>query len=171
MSDNIVLKKAEVIITINSNKRQEFENVQLINVPLLTDKPDKPNVSINYWWYEKGSKEQGETLATGPSPYSNPKFFGNNQIIINNLDPGFNPLQITLVGKNYNSNFATNSINFFDNFNINLDKNANTLTLTNIISKLTGNNTDVTAQFGRNPEKPHIIGKIIILYDMEYNDF
>jgi hypothetical protein len=168
MSDNIVLKKAEVIITINSNRRQEFENVQLINFPLLTD---KPNVSINYWWYENGPKEKGETLVTGLPPYSNPKFFGNNQIIINNLHPNFNPLQITLVGKNYNSNFATNSINFFDNFDINLDKNANTLTLTNIISKLTGNNADVTAQFGRNPEKPHIIGKIIILYDMEYNNF
>ena len=85
-----------------------------------------------------------------------------------NLDPKFNPLQITLIGKNYDTRFSTNSINFFPNFNMNIDKDTNKLKLTNIISIITSNNTDVTSQFTSNANKSHVMGKIIILYDMKY---
>ena len=170
---NIVLKKAEVIITINSDKRLEFENVQLINFPFtIPNDANNSNLSIQYSDTGKDFAQKEKLAETNKTPlsYSNPTGFNLNQIIVKNLEPGFNPLQITLIGKNYDTGFSTNSINFFPNFNMNIDKDLNRLNLTNIISIITSNNTNVTSQFTRNPNKSHVIGKIIILYDMGYNN-
>lgn len=167
---NIVLKKAEVIITINSNKRLEFENVQLINFPFTIPNDANSNLSIQYSSGGKDFEQKEKDAETNKTPlsYSNPQGLNFNQIIVKNLDPKFNPLQITLIGKNYDTRFSENSINFFPNFNMYIDKDSNKLNLTNIISIITSNNADVTSQFTSNADKSHVIGKIIILYDMEY---
>ena len=97
-----------------------------------------------------------------------------SQIIINNLHRGFNPLQVVLIGKDYNTTFSEKSINFVDVFSNNsgsemlIDKTNNKLILNNFISQITSNK-NVTSQFTRAQSQNHVIIKIIILYDLEYN--
>lgn len=169
MSNNLNLKKAEVVITIDPSKILSISNVDLINFPfVVVDQKSNPNpksnLSIAYSTDDKIYKISDDNNSKGINKFS--------QIIIKNLDPMFNPLQITLIGKNYDPNFSTNSINFVDVFSsgsgskMYIDKKQNTLTLTNFISMMTSD-TNVTSEFKKNNDKSHLIGKIIILYEME----
>ena len=175
---NITLKKAEVIIKINSAKQLEI-GVELINFPEnLLSNPVVPVVSSIKYSDISGLEEY--TQSSG----------GFSQIIIQNLDPTFNPLQVKLIGK-YDKRYPTlSSINFVDVFQhsgvvnnaisgpmMYIDKNKNKLIISNFASALI--TTSVSNQFsstvkGKGKDrtgKEHVIGKIIILYDLDYKSF
>ena len=177
MSNINNLKKAEVIVTINSSKQMSVGDVKIINFPKKTKKkpedtsepePPEPNFEINYSKDEKGKKNY---IKSNDDNKRGDKY---SQIIINNLHPGFNPLQVVLIGKDYNTTFSEKSINFVDVFSNNsgsemlIDKTNNKLILNNFISQITSNK-NVTSQFTRAKSQNHVIIKIIILYDLEYN--
>jgi hypothetical protein len=165
------IQKAEVIITIDSAEQYSIDDVKLINFPLSTNNTD--NVSIKY------SPDSGNIKIYKSSIDNNvSKDDKYSQITIKNLHPLFNPLQVTLVAKSYDPNFSGNSIFFVDAFSsgsgseIYLDKKQNTLTFNNFISMIRMNNTNITNQFNKANQnggrQPHLIAKIIILYDMSY---
>ena len=79
-----------------------------------------------------------------------------------------------MIGKDYNTKFLEKSINFVDVFSndsgseMRIDKTNNKLILNNFISQIISN-AKVTSQFTRAKSQNHVIIKIIILYDLEYN--
>jgi hypothetical protein len=167
----ITLTKAEVNIIINSGRQTEIRS-EIMNFPANPQNKIPVSSSIKY---SNNSNLKDYNLN---KPDNAAKF---SQIIIDNLDPKFNPLQVKLIGKTYDSNFSS-SIHFVDVFSqdsgskIYIDKKANKLYISNFMPMLT-KETTVTSQFskinkdGAVTNKDHIIGKIIILYDMSYNDF
>lgn len=171
---NINLKKAEVIITIDSSKQLSIKEVKLINFPFVNQQTQQTNnFEIKYSDDMKNPKNY--KISTNNNETDGNRF---SQIIIKNLNPAFNPLQVILVGKDYIPKFSGNSINFVDVFSSNsgsemyIDKKQNTLTLNNFMSMIT-RDANVTSQFtvaNKNKTLDHVIGKIIILYDMEYDN-
>ena len=178
------LKKAEVIITINSAKQLDIGGVKLINFP-NNPNPEKPNVVSSTKYSD----------VSGLAEYTKDKGGKFSQIIIENLHPKFNPLQVKLIGK-YDQRFKTlSSINFVDVFqhsgvannNISgpmmyINKDTNKLTISNFVSMLltthvltspfsNANTTTGTGKDRKVTGKDHVIGKIIILYDLDYKPF